>query len=201
MTRARPFATVAALLLAALPASADPLSDLTRGGEDACFRRVYDETHLRQNPRQQVTSMTVWIAGKPDAMPNGNMGLSMTRRSDATPLFLSGDCAWSRFDKPPQWMRSFTKRAGAGCVTSAVPDVFPGVSSAEEGGAVLLDPAADGRSMMVHLDDGQVMVTRARRAAKIPLTFGRDDRVFRLQRAEPSACASVKDAVTTPEPK
>ena len=65
----------------AFPAAlADPMSDLTKDGTAACFRRQYDAAHLKKNPRQQVTSITVWIAGK-DEMSSGNTGFALTRRS------------------------------------------------------------------------------------------------------------------------
>lgn len=183
-----------------LPALADPFGDLTRNGSDACFRRVYDDAHLRKIPRQQVTTMTIWIKGGPvDNTRGGNVGLSLTRRGDPQPLFLSADCSWGNFKGPPKWMPSFKKPAGAGCITLAVPDVFPNVSSAEEGGGIVLDPAPDGRTMMVHLDSLQVMVKRARRGDAISLKLGADDRVFRLARTDLPTCDFVKDAVTTME--
>ena len=37
-------------------ATANPFDDLTKGGQDVCFRRVYDAAHLKKHPRQQVTS-------------------------------------------------------------------------------------------------------------------------------------------------
>ena len=183
------------------PAAADPFGDLTKNGSDACFRRVYDAAHLQKIPRQQVTSMTVWIKGGPAGASSrgGNVGLALTRRGDPQPLFLSGDCSWGNFKGPPSWMPSFRKSAGAGCVTLAVPDVFPNVSSAEEGGGIILDPAPDGRTMMVHLDDAQVMVKRARRGDALSTKFGADDRVFRLARTDFLTCDFVKDAVTTME--
>jgi hypothetical protein len=189
-------------LVLASGASADPFSDLTKHGSDACFRRVYDGAHLRRIPRQQVTSMTLWIkGGPPGSTRSGNVGLALTRRGDQQPLFLSGDCGWGNFKSPPEWMPSFKKRSGAGCVTLAVPDVFPNVSSAEEGGAIILDPAPNGSIMLVHLDDSQVMVKRARRGDAIPVKLGSEDRVFRLARTDLPSCDLVKEAVTAMEPE
>lgn len=195
-----PVRAIAAVLLAAsvAPALADPMSDLTRDG-DACFRREYDAAHLKNNPRQQTVTMTVWVTRGND-MRGGNTGLALTRRSDPQPLFLSGDCFWDSFKGPPDWMPSFKKKAGAGCVTSAVPDVFTNASSAEEGGTMILDPAPDGRTLIVHLDDSQVMVKRADRGAKIEVKLGRDDRVFLLRRTGSKACDFLKEALTTLEP-
>jgi hypothetical protein len=192
-------AALIAITLASSEALSDPFSDLTKHGGAACFRRDYDATHLKKNPRQQTTAMTLWIAGKGE-MESGNIGLALTRRTDPQPLFLSGDCAWDNFKSPPEWMPSFAKKAGAGCVTSAIPDVFPESSSAEEGGPVILDPSADGKTMIVHLDDSPSLVRRAERWKVIPLKLGRDDRVFLLRRTAPKDCDFVKEAVTTPEP-
>lgn len=195
-------ASLAALLLTAglagPAALADPLSDLTKGGGEACFRRIYDAEHLTKNPRQQVVSMTVWIAG--GGMKSGNVGLALTRRGEKQPLFLAGDCVWDTFKRPPDWMPSFRKPAGAGCVTLAVPDVFIDVSTAKEGGAVILDPAVDGKIMIAHLDGQQSMVKRADRGSEIAVKLGVADRVFLLRRTDLKHCAFVKDAVTTPEP-
>jgi len=183
------------------PAVADPFSDLSKTG--ACFHRTYDAGHLKKIPRQQFTSMTVWIKGDAEEtrQGSGNVGLGLTRRGDPQALLLAAGCEWSEFKTAPDWMKTFKKKAGAGCITSAVPDVFRDVSSAEEGGAVVLDPSADGKTMTVHLDDGQVMVKRADRGRKISVKLGDDDRVFLLRRTDAKACESVKDAVTTLEPE
>lgn len=192
--------TVAAMLIVATlaPVAANPFSDLARTG--ACFQRVYDDQRLRNNPRQQTTTMTLWIKrdGEEGRAGSGNMGLSVTRRGDNVPLFLSGGCEWGN---DQSWMKTFRKKKGAaGCITSAVPDVFPEASSAEEGGGIVLDPAADGRTLFVHLDDSQSMVRRADRSRKIPVRFGADDRVFLVLRVDAEVCAAVKEAVTTMEP-
>jgi hypothetical protein len=195
--RTRAIASAVCGLALLSPATlADPLGDLTKAGSDACFRRAYDAAHLTKNPRQQVTIMVAWINANPQH--SGNLGLAITRRSDPQVLFLAGDCNWSEGDHA--WMKSYRKKGGAGCVTLAVPDVFE-ASSAEEGGGVLLDPAADGRTLMVHLDDEQIMVRRADRARKISVKLGADDRVFMLRRTETKDCDFVKEALTTPEPR
>ena len=189
-----------AIAFVAPAALADPLSDLTKDGSAACFRRDYGAAHLRKNPRQQTTSMTVWLAGKDDAMPSGNTGLALTRRGDPQPLFLAGACEWDNFKGPPDWMPSFTKKVGAGCIILEIPDVFPESSSAKEGSPVILDPSADGKTMIVHLDDSPSLVKRAQRWKVVPLKLGRDDRVFLLRRTDVRDCDFVKEAVTMPEP-
>jgi hypothetical protein len=193
--------TFAAILFAATlaPAAGNPFSDLAKTG--ACFHRAYEDWRLKNNPRQQTTAMTLWIRGDAEEgrAGSGNMGLSVMRRDDPAPLFLSGGCEWG---DNQSWMKTFRKKQGAaGCITSAVPDVFPDVSSAEEGGGIVLDPAADGRTMMVHMEDSQSMVRRANRGRKVPVRFGADDRVFLLLRVDAQVCAAVKDAVTAMEPR
>ncbi len=188
--------TIAAVLivLASPGAAADPFSDLIKDGKDVCFRRVYDAAHLKKNPRQQTTSMVVWLTGRTGRV--GNFGLAVTRRGDPQAMFLTGDCSWEVYRDGRSWMTTYRKKAGAGCITLAVPDVFES-SSAEEGGGVILDPSPDGRTMMVHLDDIQSLVKRANRGAKISVTFGADDRAFLLRRAAVKDCEFVKEAVTT----
>ena len=53
---------------------------------------------------------------------------------------------------------------------------------------------------MVYLDDSLTMVKRANRGKQLVIEFGADDRVFLLRRTDMKDCASVEEAVTTPEP-
>lgn len=194
-------ASLLPIVALAAPASAEnPFDALIEGGKEACFRRVYDEAHLKNNPRQQVTTMTVWMVGKLDVMQSGNTGLALTLRGRPEALFLQADCQWDTLENTSDWMPTFKKEKGAGCVTLAVPDVFIGVSSAEEGAPVILDPSADGKTLMVHLGSSPSLVTRAKRWEVVDVTLGPDDRVFKLHRAELPHCAFIKDALTTLEP-
>ena len=81
----------------------------------------------------------------------------------------------------------------------ARPEVLD-VSSAEEGGYLILERGKDKDTLMVYLDSGLAMVKRADRAKDTFVEFGADDRVFMLHRADAKDCAGVVDAVTTPEP-
>ena len=81
----------------------------------------------------------------------------------------------------------------------ARPDVFDSVS-AQEGGDLILDRGKDRDTLMVYLDDSLIMVKRANRGKLIGMKFGADDRVFLLRRADLKDCATVEEAVTTPEP-
>jgi hypothetical protein len=52
---------------------------------------------------------------------------------------------------------------------------------------------------MIYLDDGLLMVKRAKRDDSVDIAFGSEDRVFILRRADAKTCAFVEEAVTTPE--
>ncbi len=187
------------VLMAASPAAAaNPFDGLTRSADEVCFRRDYGAAHLRRNPQQRTVAMTVWIR-KP-GRGSANVGLGVMRRGEADALFLSAACEWQIFGRGgADWMESYRKRAGAGCITLAVPDVFPD-GSAEEGGAIVLDPAADGRTLTAHLDETQSLVRRADRGKKVMTALGPADRVVVLRRTHVGRCEAVRDAVTAPEP-
>ena len=174
----------------------------------ACFTRVYDAGHLRKNSKQTTTSMTVWLAynratGDPPVLNPPDLGIVISRRGDAQPLFAYGGCYWDEGvnrdvqDRP--LIKNFKKTVGISCTMLARPDVFD-VSSAEEDGYLILDPGKDKDTLMVYLDAGLSMVKRADRAKQTYVKFGSDDRVFMLHRTDVKDCATVEDAVTTPEP-
>lgn len=185
-------------------ARASPLDDLIapKGGTTACFIRVYDAEHLRKNPKQKITAMTVWLRYAPDLNGGPDLGLAIRRRGEPKPLFAQGGCAWNEHanldTSDRRMIGEFKKEAGAACMMLARPEVFE-VSSAEEGGFLILDRGKDANTMLVYLDAGLVMVKRADRAKQLDIDFGTDDRVFLLHRTDPEDCAAVEDALTTPE--
>jgi hypothetical protein len=189
---------------------ASPLDDLIapKPAASACFTRVYDAGHLRQNPKQMMTSMTVWLSygkasGDPPILNPPDLGISISRRGDADPLFAYGGCYWdegvNRTVQDRPIIKNFKKTVGISCMMLARPDVFD-VSSAEEGGYLILDPGKDKDTLTVYLDTGLAMVKRAERAKQIDVNFGADDRIFVLHRSAAKDCAAVEDAVTAPEP-
>jgi hypothetical protein len=187
-----------------------PMDDLVapKPANSACFTRVYDAAHLRKNPKQATTAMTVWLgynkaAGDPPVLVPPDFGIAISRRGDSDPLFAYGGCAWdegvNRTVQDKRMIKEFKKEAGIGCMMLARPDVFD-VSSAEEGGYLILDRGKDKDTLMVYLDSGLAMVKRADRAKQLDVNFSADDRVFMLHRSDAKDCAGVVDAVTTPEP-
>ena len=85
------------------------------------------------------------------------------------------------------------------CLQSAQPDVFE-ATSAEEGGALIMDRGKDRDTLMLYLDDILILVKRANRGRHLFTKFGSDDRVFMLRRTDSKDCATVEEAVTAPEP-
>lgn len=211
MPRARTKAALLACLVGhiASPVRATPLDDLIEPEKDrtACFTRVYDAAHLRKHPKQKITAMRVWL--KYEQMSGGveglalDMGIGILQRGDPTPLFAQGDCIWDERanvnTSDRRMIKELNKDAAVVCMISAQPDVFE-ATSAEEGGAVLMDRGKDNDTLLVYLDDSMTMVKRADRRKHRFIKFGTDDRVFMLRRTDLKDCAAVEDAVTTPEP-
>ena len=203
---------LAALTLAACgPAlAANPFDDLIEpvAGKSACFTRVYEAAHLKRNPRQKTTAMTVWLryeappgSGASDAILS--MSLAITQRGDAAAMVSDGGCNFdehaNRNTSDQRLIKTYPKEAGMVCLQSAQPDVFE-ATSAEEGGDLILDRGKDRDTLMVYLDDVLTMVKRANRGKHLLIKFGPDDRVFLLRRAANKDCDAIQEAVTTPEP-
>ena len=198
-----------AVFVASRAWGATPLDDLIEpaAGRSACFTRVYDDNHLRRNPKQRTTAITVWLSyeqmgGSPPGIGLG-LGLGISRRGDPTPLFAQGGCNWderaNRNTSDQRLIAAFKKDAGAVCIMSAEPDVFE-ATSAQEGGHLIFDRGQDRNTLILYLDDGLTMVKRANRSKQLNIRFGPDDRVFLLRRSDMKECAAVENAVTEPEP-
>jgi hypothetical protein len=197
-------ALLASISLARVQA-ASPLDDLIapKGGNSACFSRVYDADHLRKNPRQKITAMTVWLGYAPDVKGGPDLGIAISRRGDSDPLFAQGGCVWderaNRDTSDRRMISEFKKEAGAGCMMLARPDVFD-VSSAEEGGFLILDRGKDKNTMLVYPGAGLVMVKRIDLAKQLDIDFGIEDRVFLLSRADAKVCDFLNQALSRKRP-
>src|SRR5689334_19864590 len=94
---------IAALIVACVPAlAANPFDDLIEpvAGQSACFTRVYDSAHLKKNPRQKTTAMTVWLryeAPPAESEASGailSVSLSITQRGDPAAMVSDGGCSF-----------------------------------------------------------------------------------------------------------
>jgi len=195
-------------MLVAGKAQAEPLDELLahRAGASACFTRAYDETHLRQHPRQKTTFIAAWMKYEKLQGTDGlalNFSLAIRRRDDRDALFSQGGCNWSatanRDTSNNRLIAGFPKDEGAVCLQSARPDVFEAVS-AEEGGNLILDRGKEKNTLMIYVDDSLTMVKRANRGRQLHIVFDTDDRVFILRRVNVKDCAFIEEAVTAKEP-
>jgi len=173
-------------------ASADdgPLDRLIAEGGSVCFSRQYDAAHLKRHPGQATRS--AMLSFKADAVR-----IMLSQKGRAEPLYIVAGCEWNpraNLDTGGNRMlRSFTKTAGYDCIVIVAP------SSAEEGGYAILDPAPDGKSLMLHIDTPvSVRPGLGPDARPFPLTLGRLDRVFRLDRADKSLCKELEDRLEGP---
>ncbi len=189
-------------------AQASPLDELVpkKLGASACFTRVYDDAHLRANPKQKTTFIAAWLKYE-KLQGAAGMGLSfalaMRRRGETEALFSQGGCEWgariNRDVSDKRLILNYKKDEGGSCMQSARPDVFDSLS-AEEGGEVIIDRGKDKDTLMVYLDEALAMVKRLDRDTPISIDFGKDDRVFMLRRASAKDCEFLQEAVTTREP-
>lgn len=159
-------------LLGAVPASAGEAEQRVLYGRTlakgelgwACFSRVYDDAHLRAHPAQNVTAMTM-LAYRPD-WPGADasiLNFEARLRKGREPLQFSGECRGA-------------DGGGLACGIECDGGTF-GIKPSGPG-AMLVDlPASPG------LCDGGDNADGA--------GFGADDRRFRLDRADMSACRDL----------
>jgi len=205
----RHFAPIVAVCLVALSAAQARAAQLDeviprRAGATACFTRTFDDTHLRQHPRQKVTFLAAWMKYERVKDADGlvlNFSLAVRRRGESDALFSQGSCEWkanaNRDTSNNRLIATFPKDEGAVCLQSARPDVFESIS-AQEGGSLILDRGEKG-TLMVYPDESLTMVKRNNRARQLHIVYDKDDRVFQLRRANARDCAFIEEAVTTPE--
>jgi hypothetical protein len=194
------FAKIAlpALILSALISSAlispalsetDPLSDhLSSRDEGLCFGRDYDAAHLRQH-KSQLTQAAL-LSFRTDGVR-----VMLRLKGRAAPVYLVATCDWNPKTagintSGSQMIPSFKKGKGYDCIVI----VSPG--SAQEGGYALIDPAADGTSVVLHVDPPvQARPSLDKDAKVFTLNLGRADRAFRLTRTDPAACRAMEQAL------
>ncbi|HEX5997838.1 MAG TPA: hypothetical protein VFZ16_00335 [Hyphomicrobiaceae bacterium] len=206
----------AVLACAAVPGAtmadtpANPLAKLIAegGGGPFCFERIYDKAHRNRHPRQRTQSVLVSLhAGtdKSGETPSIKMRLRQTGR--AAPADIGASCEWgtkaNRDTSGNRLIAAYPRDEGFACIA------LYSNQAAVEAGYLMLDLAADGRSVMVYLDDSiGLWGTLPERTAPDdkgirkpvpgdpPLSLGPDDRVFRLTRVEPAAaCGDMERAI------
>lgn len=183
------FAIVCAVT--ATSALADPLGDALDAADGiVCFTRSYDSAWLKAHPGQKLREARFMISDR-QSDPWG--GLRMSLKGSGDPLYLYGDCHWgddiNRGVQDDILIDSFKPEIGLGCMLMT--DVTG--ASAEEGGYFVADWQDGGRKIEVHFQDSAAAwrsLDAERRAEYVE--FDPADRVVRLDRAEPSACADLE---------
>lgn len=141
----------------------------------ACFTRVYDAGHLAQHPQQNVRTMALLVRANPDVdQPRYELSLGMTFRKSGSHFESSGDCG-SIHDTSTVGGSSATAHCGVDC----------------DGGQ--LDVAMkDDKSVQVTIPAG-VRIWRAGSDDDRDQSrrFGRDDKVFHLEKAALIECLSL----------
>jgi len=177
------------VLISAASGETDPLSDrLTSPTDSLCFRRDYDAAHLKQH-KGQLTDAAM-LSFRSDAVR-----VMLRQKGRAAPVYLVATCEWNAKTagintSGRRMIPSFRKRQGYECIVI----VSPG--SAQEGGYAVIDPAADLKSLVLHLDSPvQARPSLDKDAPVFTLNFGREDRAFRLTRTDPAACRAMEQAL------
>jgi hypothetical protein len=206
-------AGVAAPSIARAEPATNPLPKLLAkpGNDYLCFRRDYDEAHLKRHPGQITTSALLSLAPSTD-----NAGQSVWvklqlrqrpyRKGLETHANVGASCEWSatanRDTSGNRMIGTYPRDDGFVCLA------MYNNTAAEEAGTLLLDLAPDARTVTVHLDAAGIGLwgtlpehaTSDEKAAAgtkghPPLKPGAQDRVFRLTRADPSVCRAMEKAI------
>jgi hypothetical protein len=161
------------------------LKRLVPPGKDSrlCVSRIYDDAHLREHPKQQVTAMTLSIRYTPLAEDEATLIakddggvekqyfrydflLAAKTRDRKETLFSSGDCSSAE---------------GIGC----------GVDC--DGGGIDIEPVPGGNgSILVRLERIRMSFGCSGEVHEIDLEGGEDDKLFRLDQASAATCDAIE---------
>lgn len=147
-----------------------------KGNTYACFVRRYDADHLTRHPHQKVTSMKVLVTSEwfeENKSLERHFRLGITFRNKRGTYDSSGSCSHFHPEEAPAETR-------LGC----------GVDC--DGGGLNIAMGRDDKSVMVRLERIRIWQNnKADESAGGELTSGKDDAIFRLDRADTDECASL----------
>jgi hypothetical protein len=186
------FAAVLAGNMPALSADLeDPLTPLTSAESPMlCFRRDYSPEHLAQHPKQTTKAVLLAFQQGYYGFEQANVTVVLTPRTGA-PKRITAGCIWwqgAGIDTSGRKMfPNFDKPNAFNCVVTV------GGNSAQEGGALLIDPAQDAKSLTLFVQSPVFAFDDEPSKAKGSFrTVGPEDDTFALTRIEPKDCASFK---------
>ncbi|MCZ8313956.1 hypothetical protein [Phreatobacter sp.] len=169
-----------ALLVLALPARADPLTDLVRDGGGACFSRQFTATELRARPDQTVRSLTLEVVRAAPLKP-GDPAVAeimvVLTRTDRPGIFgYRATCV----DPLPN---------GAGCMGFLTP------GSAEEAGDTTVTLGEGTRSARLSIGSSLKVTPLGEAVSRVVvLPFGPADSTLELAAAPRRTCAVLDGA-------
>jgi hypothetical protein len=142
----------------------------------ACFVRVYDAAHLSLHPHQKVSAMKLLVSA--ETMPetealNYSFRLGVKLRDRRGEFDSGGDCG--RINDPDIAHNTAQLGCGVDC----------------DGGGITIELSNDGRSTKVGLESIRIWRIGKTDDDGLTLSGGKDDRMFRLDRADLDKCRSL----------
>lgn len=166
-----------------------PLDSLLRSKADGvCFRRDYDAAHLKRHPGQMTEAIML-------SFRRDGVRIELKQKDRKASRYIAASCDWSEEANRDVRNHPIPLKIDAryDCI------VIVSVQSAEEGGYAIIDPARDGQSLTLHIDDPVVVqdgLDKDDRALSFKL--GREDRTFKLTRTDAALCKRMDDALELP---
>ena len=189
---------VVALAASCATVIADPLEALlAKGNGAACFERVYDEAHLKKNPKQETREMLLSLRLEGGDTYSATMRIRITQQSRT--LYMTGECSFSETANldimGEKLIEAFKGPSGLDCHAYASTDL----GSAEEGGDFPID-LRDGAAVVVYFPDSLAAWSSLDRPVEADFPeFGSEDQVFRLNRTATASCRELVKGLPSAE--
>ena len=142
----------------------------------ACFLRRYDAIHLSRHPLQKVSAMKLLVTADKtpeDETLNYSFRLGVKFRDRPGDFDSSGDCGHAKASDLAEG------KAGLSCSVDC------------DGGGIMVELARDDKSTLIRLDSIRIWRNNNPQEGEFSLSGGKDDRVFRLDRATLDKCRSL----------
>lgn len=164
------------------------------GAAGLCFHRAYGSDHLKRNPGQTITAMTVLLKPLQKEGANDssvNLSAKITLR-DGAERFGMAACWWEKeanIEGARRVLPSLGADDGTRCMSAIALD------SAEEAGELVLDATRSGTHLLLHNGFYQMRVGLEGKRFMVDTPFGKDDRVLRLALKPLEQCSGLEEAL------
>ncbi|WP_232629933.1 hypothetical protein [Methylobacterium sp. Leaf118] len=173
-----------------------PLLDRS-GPAGLCYQRSYDREHLMRHPGQTIAAMTVLLKS---AVPADAAGRSFTLlteialRREPDRRYGMATCWWEAganvLDGRKRALPFLASDDATRCMASV------DANSAEEAGELVL--GHQGEALVLFNGFSQMRSGRSGARVMRDVAFGHEDRILRLGRVDPTACAGIERALAEP---